>query len=99
MVVEREASGLFSSWPGPVYAGPTARRAEQALARTLQAYLTAHPETPRSRTRVRVAAVTGGARPVVQLKSPAAWLGRASSPRKARAARRNGRLGGRPRIA
>ena len=74
------------------------RGAEQAIQRTLQAYLRAHPDTPGSQTRVRVAAVTGGARPVVQLKSPAAWLGRASSPRKARAARRNGRLGGRPRL-
>ena len=98
VIVEREASGVFSAYVAglPVYAqGATARSAEVAITRTLQAYLTAHPDTPGSRVRVRVAVVTGGR---VQLKSPAAWVGGATSARKAQAARRNGRLGGRPRL-
>ena len=100
VVVEREDSGVYSAYVAglPVYAqGATARGAKRAIERTLQAYLRAHPDTRAARTTICVAAVTGGAHPVVQLKGPAAWLGRTSSPLKARAARINGRLGGRPR--
>ena len=102
IVVEREESGVFSSYVAglPVYAqGATAVRAERALQRTLSAYLEAHPNTT-SAARVRVAAVQPfnvGTRPRIELVSAAALVGRQTSRRKAESSRANGRLGGRPR--
>jgi hypothetical protein len=102
IVVEREDSGVFSSYVAglPVYAqGATAVQAERALQRTLSAYLEAHPDTTPV-ARVKVAAVTRfniGTRPRIALVSAAALIGSHRSRRKAETSRANGRLGGRPR--
>ena len=102
IVMEREASGVFSAYVVglPVYAqGETERKAEAALRRTLTAFLRAHPETPTSSAVVKVATVNlRGMTPHVALVSPAALVGSRTSRRKAAAARANGRLGGRPRL-
>ena len=105
IIVEREESGVFSAYVVglPVYAqGATELKAERAIRSTLMAYLEAHPDTPASTARVRIAAVrtpfVGGGKPFVALKSAAALLGASTSRRKTAAARATGRLGGRPRV-
>jgi predicted RNase H-like HicB family nuclease len=97
IVIETETSGAVSAYvPGlPVYAAADSRaKAEQAIRRTLAAYLTVHPETAPT-SRVRVARVSDGSK--VQLVGVGALLGAGRSPRKARSSQMNGRLGGRPR--
>ena len=98
IVFEREASGIVSAHVAglPVYAqGATQRQAETAIRRTLAAYLTAHPDG-HSDVQIKVATWRGNVRQL-HIVTAAALLGRRTTPRKAAAARLNGRLGGRPR--
>ena len=82
----------------PVYAAADSMaKATEAIEEVLAAYLEAHPDAM-ANTVVRVATVTRAAgRPtVVTSGGVGALLGAIRSPRKARAARANGKLGGRP---
>lgn len=99
IVLETEESGAVSAYvPGlPVYAAAdTHSRAERAIRTVLAAYLEAHPDS-RPEARVRVARCSTTARPTIDIVGPAALVGAQRSATKARASRRNGRLGGRPR--
>lgn len=105
IVFEAEATGAVSAYiPDlPVYAAAdTVDEAERAIHGLLALYLADRQEQglplPLSRTIVKVARVSAGASQTsVTIVSPAALLGRQSSAKKAAAARRNGRKGGRPR--
>ena len=97
IVFETEANGAVSAYiPGlPVYAAAnTQAKAERAIRDVLTAYLEVHPDA-RSHARLRVARFSD--RRTIDVVGVAALLGEGRSPRKARASRRNGRLGGRPR--
>ena len=101
VVLETEGSGAVSAYvPGlPVYAAAeTTAKAERAIRDVLTAYLEAHP-TSRPDARVRVARVSGRGKTKVDIVGVAALVGAHRSATKARASRRNGRLGGRPRTA
>ena len=101
IVLETEASGAVSVYvPGlPVYAAAeTPAKAERAIRDVLTAYLVAHP-TSRPDARVRVARFSDRGEAKVDIVSVAALVGAHRSATKARASRRNGRLGGRPRTA
>ena len=96
IVFEREDSGAISAYvPGlPVYAAAdTHGDAERAIRHLLTAYLQVHP-TARPDAEVRVARVSERK---VDIVGVAALVGATRSVAKARAARANGRLGGRPR--
>ena len=98
VVLEKESSGAVSAYvPGlPVYAAAdTHAKAERAIRDVLTAYLDAHPES-RSGAQVRVARVSGGRSPRVSIVSAAALVGAKRTSVKAKAARENGLLGGRP---
>jgi hypothetical protein len=99
IVLETEASGAVSAYvPGlPVYAAADSHtKAERAIRAVLTAYLDAHPGS-RSAARVRVARVSDSRTREVDIVGVAALVGARRSARKTRAARANGRLGGRPR--
>ena len=100
IVFETETTGAISAYvPGlPVYAAADDQRtAAKAIGDLLRAYLEAHPEAT-ARATIRVAAVSQiDKRVVVRLASVAAMLGSTTSRAKAKAARENGRKGGRPR--
>jgi hypothetical protein len=99
IVLETEDSGAVSAYvPGlPVYAAADSHpKAERAIRVVLTAYLRAHPDS-RPDARVRVARFSTTARANVDIVGPAALVGARRSDTKARASRRNGRLGGRPR--
>jgi predicted RNase H-like HicB family nuclease len=99
IVLETEASGAVSAYvPGlPVYAAAeTPAKAERAIRDVLTAYLEAHP-THRPDARVRVARFSDRGKTKVDIVGVAALVGAQRSATKARASRRNGRLGGRPR--
>jgi predicted RNase H-like HicB family nuclease len=101
IVLETEASGAVSAYvPGlPVYAAAdTPAKAERAIRDVLTAYLEAHP-TSRPDARVRVARFSDRGKTKVEIVGVAALVGAQRSATKARASRRNGRLGGRPRRA
>ena len=98
IVFETEASGAVSAYvPGlPVYAAAeTAAKAERAIRNVLTAFLEAHPTT-RSEARVRVARCSDRGKTKVDIVGVAALVGAHRSATKARASRKNGRLGGRP---
>ncbi len=104
IVFEVEDSGAVSAYvPGlPVYAaGDTADQAEKAVRELLALFVNDRQgrglALPEVHTGVKVARVTTAhGRSTVAIVSPAALLGRHRSARKAAAARRNGRRGGRP---
>ncbi len=106
IVLETEATGAVSAYvPGlPVYAAAdTHRQAERAVREVLMAYLEVHPHAEHG-TQVRVARVSDRRkakahvmRPKVSIVGVGALLGSGRSRQKARAARANGQLGGRPR--
>jgi predicted RNase H-like HicB family nuclease len=104
IVFEAEDSGAVSAYvPGlPVYAaGDTANEAENAVRELLALYINDRHARglvlPEPQTGVKVARVTTArGRSTVVILSPAALLGCQRSARKAAAARRNGRRGGRP---
>jgi hypothetical protein len=100
IVFETEATGAVSAYvPGlPVYAAADdQRRATKAIGDVLRAYLEAHPDAT-ARATIRVAAVSQRDKRVrVRFASVAAMLGSRTSPAKTKAARENGRKGGRPR--
>ena len=101
IVLETEACGAVSAYvPGlPVYAAAdTPAKAERAIRDVLTAYLEAHP-TSRPDARVRVARFSDRGKTKVEIVGVAALVGAQRSATKARASRRNGRLGGRPRRA
>lgn len=101
IVLETEVSGAVSAYvPGlPVYAAAeTHAKAERAIRAVLTAYLDAHPNS-RSEARVRVARFSDRGKVAVDIVGVAALVGAHRSATKARASRRNGRLGGRPRSA
>ena len=101
IVLETEESGAVSAYvPGlPVYAAADSHaKAEQAIRAILTEYLNAHPDS-RPDARVRVARFSGRGARKVEIVSVAALVGAYRSATKARAARKNGRLGGRPRGA
>jgi predicted RNase H-like HicB family nuclease len=100
IVLETEATGAVSAYvPGLlVYAAAdTHAKAERAIRAVLTAYLKAHPDS-RSEARVRVARFSRRGTKV-DIVGVAALVGAHRSTTKARASRRNGRLGGRPRTA
>jgi predicted RNase H-like HicB family nuclease len=104
VVFEVEDSGAVSAYvPGlPVYAAAdTAAEAEEAVRDLLALYVEDRRarglHLPEPQTGVKVARVTTArGRSTVAIVSPAALLGRQRSAKKAAAARRNGRRGGRP---
>jgi predicted RNase H-like HicB family nuclease len=104
IVFEAEESGAIgASVPGlSIYAaGDTAGEAEQAVRELLALYVDDRHARglalPEPQTGVKVARVTTvHGRSTVSILSPAALLGRQRSAKKAAAARRNGRRGGRP---
>jgi hypothetical protein len=99
IVLETEDSGAVSAYvPGlPVYAAADSHaKAERAIRAMLAAYLRTHPDS-RPDARVRVARFSTTARVKVDIVGPAALVGAHRSATKARASRKNGRLGGRPR--
>ena len=98
IVLETEASGAVSAYvPGlPVYAAAeTPAKAEGAIRDVLTAFLEAHPTT-RPEARVRVARCSDRGKTRVDIVGVAALVGAHRSATKARASRKNGRLGGRP---
>ena len=101
IVLETEASGAVSAYvPGlPVYAAADSHtKAERAIRAVLTAYLEAHPGS-RSDAQVRVARFSDRQKTKVHIVGVAALVGARRSATKARAARANGRRGGRPRKA
>ncbi len=104
IVFEVEDSGAVSAYvPGlPVYAaGDTVDEAEKAVRELLALFVDDRQargvDLPEPQTGIKVARITTArGRSTVSIVSPAALLGRHRSARKAAAARRNGRRGGRP---
>ncbi len=108
IVLERELNGTVSAYvvglPGVFAAAGSERAAATAIRSALKAHLAAldrlSPKLPPTRISLRVARITylkGRSEPDVGLVGLGALLGRQRSPAKARAARANGRKGGRPR--
>lgn len=101
IVFDTEASGAVTAYVVglPVYAAAdTLRETERAIRDTLVAYLAEHPEAVTG-AHIRVASVERRVRsaPAIRLVGPGALVAAYSSTAKARAARANGRKGGRPR--
>jgi len=108
IVLEHEPNGTVSAYviglPGVFAAGDSERAAATAIRSALKAHLTTlervRPKAPATKTTLRVAKITyarGRSEPEVGLVGLGALLGRRRSAAKAKAARANGRKGGRPR--
>ena len=109
IVIEHEANGTWSAWvaglPGVYAAADSLARAKRAIREAVTAHLDTLDDVgqvPRGKADVAVLRYDAKA-PVRQARirfvGLGALLGRTTSPAKAAAARRNGRKGGRPRIA
>ena len=101
IIIEREDNGAYSAYvPGlPVYAAADSlAEVSTAMRKMLTIYIEEHPDA-KAETVIQVATVTRGVRsaPVVTYGGVASLLGATRTRRKARAARANGKLGGRPR--
>ena len=104
IIIEQESNGAFSAWvagyPGVYAAADTAAAAKRGIRGALVAHLdalrrlgrTAHVKADLSVLRHDASA----RRASMRFVSVGALLGAKRSSRKARASRRNGRLGGRP---
>ena len=109
VVVERESNGTFSAWvaglPGVYAAADTAAIAKRAIRGAVAAHLDAlrqlgqEPQSKANLVVLRYEKRARARRPDLRFVGLGALLGRATSPAKAAAARRNGRQGGRPRKA
>jgi len=107
VVIEEESNGTFSAWvaglPGVYAAADTRGKAKSAIRGAAIAHLQALRERGRSVQREGDVLLLKGdldrAHPTLEFTGFAAMLGRKKSVAKARAARVNGRKGGRPRIA
>jgi len=107
VVIERESNGTFSAWvaglPGVYAAADTAAVAKRAIRSALAAHLDALSQlgrSPEPKADLVVLRYEPGARATrahLRFMGLGALLGRATSPAKAEASRRNGRKGGRPR--
>jgi predicted RNase H-like HicB family nuclease len=107
VVVERESNGTFSAWvpglPGVYAAADSAREAKQAIRGALDAHLATLEERGQSIDKIRTAELSvlkfTARKNLTYANLGSTILGRSTSPAKARAARLNGRKGGRPAIA
>lgn len=107
VVIEEESNGTFSAWvaglPGVYAAADTRAKAKSAIRDAAIAHLQALKELGRSvKRRGDVLLLKGDpdrAHATLEFTGFASMLGRKKSRAKARAARLNGRKGGRPRIA
>lgn len=107
VVLEHEPNGTVSAYvvglPGVFAAADSEKTAATAIRRALQAHLAVLEQLPAARNTVRssirVARVTQNRQqaPEVGFVGLGALMGRSRSAKKAEAARRNGRKGGRPR--
>jgi predicted RNase H-like HicB family nuclease len=107
VVIEQESNGTFSAWvvglPGAYAAADTRAKAKSAIRKAAMAHLQALKELGKSvKPRGDVLLLRADldrARAKLDFTGFASMLGRKKSTAKARAARLNGRKGGRPRIA
>ena len=107
VVIEEESNGTFSAWvaglPGVYAAADTRAKAKSAIRDAAIAHLQVMKERGQSvKRRGDVLLLKGdldGAHATLEFVGFAALLGRKKSLAKARAARVNGRKGGRPRLA
>ena len=108
VVIEREDNGTYSAWvaglPGVYAAAGTAAVAKRGIRSALAIHLSALEalgQTPRPKAELlvlRYAPVLGPTRRAeLRFAGLGALLARKTSPAKAKASRRNGRKGGRPR--
>ncbi len=107
VVIEEESNGTFSAWvaglPGVYAAADTRAKAKSAIRDAAMAHLQALKELGKSvKPRGDVLLLKGDldrAHAKLEFTGFASMLGRRKSMAKARAARLNGRKGGRPRVA
>jgi predicted RNase H-like HicB family nuclease len=107
VVCEQEENGTFSAWvpgvPGVYAAADTAAEAKKGIRGALQAHLTALVAQGRSIDKVRTAELSvlkfTSHKTLQYANLAGAMLGRRTSAAKAKAARLNGRKGGRPAVA
>jgi predicted RNase H-like HicB family nuclease len=109
VVVEQESNGTFSAWvaglPGVYAAADTAAVAKRAIRGALAAHLDAlrelgrQPQPKADVLLLRCELSADASKVRLQYAGLGALLGRVTSAAKAAASRRNGRKGGRPRMA